>query len=210
MNPREVHSTGFNPRQLPTITYTLQNISMSLATMVTSTASFFFTISFILPLSLLRAFIPRQKIIQSIEAKNAGEAESANVPKNKVVLIVGASRGIGFNVLKQYASDPDTVIIAASRSIGMFLKYNSYGITLDDSRRPPFAESLRKAVIELGDTAATIQCAEVDLTAHKKQLVESIKALDRQYGPITHLYEVSGISNHLKDHTHWGLVCRVC
>ncbi|KAH9476371.1 putative oxidoreductase YxjF [Psilocybe cubensis] len=126
-------------------------------------------------MSVIRTLMPTKYLQTSGKAALEG--------KNKVVLIVGASRGIGFNVLKQYANDPDTVIIAASKSI----------------------ESIRKAVIDLGDTPAIIQCAEIDLTASKKQLVDSIKSLDKQYGPITHLYEVSGISNHLKDSSAWGL-----
>ena len=69
------------------------------------------------------------------------------------------------------------------------------------------SDSLRKAVIELGDTRAIIQCSELDLTTSKKQLAENIRSLDKQYGPVTHLYEVSGISNHLKDGAQWGLVC---
>ncbi|KAF9556928.1 NAD(P)-binding protein [Agrocybe pediades] len=182
MNTAEVHKIGLNPRQIPTLSYTMQNIAISIATMIASTMSLLFTVSVILPLSILRSFLPRERIMLASE-KNHTTGVDGHAPRKKVVLIVGASRGIGFNVLKQYASEPDTVIIAASRSI----------------------ESLRKAVIEIGDTVATIQCAEIDLTASKKQLVDSIKVLDRQYGPITHLYEVSGISNHLKASSQWGL-----
>jgi hypothetical protein len=36
--------------------------------------------------------------------------------------------------------------------------------------------------------------------------VETINELDKTHGPITHLYEVNGVSNHLKDSTQWGLV----
>ncbi|KAF9481056.1 NAD(P)-binding protein [Pholiota conissans] len=168
----EVFRTKLMPRQIPTVAYTVQNILISIASIISSIASFLFTLWIILPLSMIRAVIPAN-MLQSINSEG----------KNKVVLIVGASRGIGFSVLKQYADDPDTVIIAASRSI----------------------ESLRKAVIELGDTLAIIQCAELDLTAQKKQIAENVRAIDKSYGPITHLYEVSGISNHLKEGTPWGL-----
>lgn len=38
--------------------------------------------------------------------------------RNKVILVLGASRGIGFNVVKQYANESGTVVIAASSSMG--------------------------------------------------------------------------------------------
>lgn len=67
-------------------------------------------------------------------------------------------------------------------------------------------DSLRQAIIELGDTAATVKCTEIDLTATPKQLEAAIRELDKHHGPFTHLFEVSGISNHIKDTQPWGLV----
>lgn len=180
-------------RHVPTLPYAIQNVLMSVASIIAATLSLIFTMSIVLPLSIARVVLPNSFFRRDIPGG-----------RGKVVLIVGASRGIGFNVLKQYADEPDTVIIAASRSIG---KHN-WAITFPQ-RLIFFSlpDSLRKAVIELGDTRAIIQCAELDLTTSKKQLAESIRSLDKQYGPVTHLYEVSGISNHLKDGAQWGLVC---
>ncbi|KAF5327265.1 hypothetical protein D9619_003938 [Psilocybe cf. subviscida] len=176
--PPEIHShLHFSMRQIPTIGYTLQNMAMSLAAVAASAASFFVTTFFFLPLAVVRTVLARFPGGMLMGNRHA------MTDVNKVILIVGASRGIGFNVLKQYADDPNAVIVAASRSV----------------------DSLRKAVIELGDTRATIQCAEIDLTASPKQLAQAIRVLDKQYGPFTHLFEVSGISNHLKDSQPWGL-----
>ncbi|KDR69916.1 hypothetical protein GALMADRAFT_76617 [Galerina marginata CBS 339.88] len=167
-NNPELGLTSLLPRHIPTVGYTIQNILISLTTLASSAASLFFTLCFILPLSLLRAFIPRSLLIP--------RGRTAEVMrKNKVVLIIGASRGIGFGVLKQYVNEPDTVIIAASKSI----------------------ELIRKAVIELGYTRATLQCTELDLTVPKKQVVDNLRNIDKKYGPVTHLYAVSGISTQL-------------
>jgi len=61
-------------------------------------------------------------------------------------------------------------------------------------------------VVQLGDTAASLQCTELDLTGTRKQITERIRDLDKQYGPITHLYEVSGITTHLNQNQAWGSV----
>ncbi|KAF8953086.1 hypothetical protein BDZ97DRAFT_1680111 [Flammula alnicola] len=168
----EINTTKLSPRHIPTLSYAIQNILISIASIISSMTSFFFTVSVILPLSILRLFIP---------------ADFLRVPSTqgsrRVILIVGASRSIGLNVLKQYADDPDAVIIAASSSI----------------------DSIRNVVVGLGDTRATVQCTEVDLSLSRKQVADNIRSLDKQYGPITHLYQVSGISNHLKDNNSWGL-----
>ncbi|KAJ3517044.1 hypothetical protein NLJ89_g762 [Agrocybe chaxingu] len=167
----EVNLTDLLPHQIPSVAYTIQNMWISLSAMVLAMASFFFTLWVVLPLSMTRPFFPKPK-------PSLPETET-----KKVVLIIGASQGIGFSILKQYADEPDTVIVAASRSI----------------------DSVRSMAIELGDTVAMLKCAEVDLSGTRKQISEVIKSLDKLYGPISHLYEVSGISSHVKDHGVWGL-----
>lgn len=39
---------------------------------------------------------------------------------NRVVLVFGASGGIGFNVVKEYAGESGTMVIAASSSMGKY------------------------------------------------------------------------------------------
>lgn len=94
-------------RHVPTLPYAIQNVLMSVASIIAATLSLIFTMSIVLPLSIARVVLPNSFFRRDIPGG-----------RGKVVLIVGASRGIGFNVLKQYADEPDTVIIAASRSIG--------------------------------------------------------------------------------------------
>ncbi|KAF5335280.1 hypothetical protein D9611_011762 [Ephemerocybe angulata] len=184
-------------RRIPTLDYTLQNIFMSLATLVVATASLILTSAVILPLSLLRSVLPKQMLMQ----KGADVVEA----KGKVVLIVGASRGIGMEVLKTYVPEPGTTVIAVSKNTAPHnFKYRSLPsnlILMYDN-----ADFLRNALITLGDTPATLQMATIDLSANHKEIARAITELDKTYGPITHLYAIAGISNHLKDSSPWGLV----
>lgn len=108
MDPQELKKSGIvSTRQIPTLPFTLQNIAISFASVIAATASLSFTVSVMLPLATCRAILPTHMFRSAIPEG-----------RNKVVLIVGASRGIGFNVMKQYAGESDTVVIAASRSMG--------------------------------------------------------------------------------------------
>ena len=62
-----------------------------------------------------------------------------------------------------------------------------------------FLDSAKKVIDEMGDPQATLQPAEVDISGPMKAVADAIRALDSQYGPITHLYEVTGTSAHIKD-----------
>lgn len=115
--PPEIHNQiHFSMRQIPTVGYTLQNMAMSLAAVAASAASFFVTAFFVLPLAVFRTALTRVPSGMS----------TSTMDTKKVILIVGASRGIGFNVLKQYADDPNAVIVAASRSIGKSFYHGQY------------------------------------------------------------------------------------
>ena len=72
------------------------------------------TASIILPLSILRLFVPSQAKAEALVAKRGFDT----LNQRKVVLIVGASRGIGYNVVREYAMEEGTTIIAISRSQG--------------------------------------------------------------------------------------------
>jgi len=130
---RRSNSTSMSPRQIPSVSYTVQNLLISLATIVVSSISFLFTLFVFLPLACLRALLPLSMITlkgvigssQGItNGKNTGvdvekqKVRLSELRRNKVVLVLGASRGIGFNLVKQYANEKDTVIIAASSSMG--------------------------------------------------------------------------------------------
>ena len=49
------------------------------------------------------------------------EERLSELRSNKVVLVLSAARGIGFNIVKQYASEEGTVVIAASSSVGKYI-----------------------------------------------------------------------------------------
>ncbi|TFK22722.1 NAD(P)-binding protein [Coprinopsis marcescibilis] len=163
------------PRWIPTIEYTVQNMMISMATIVAACASLFFTSMVVLPLAFTRALFSRRSLTLL--------PPPASLKRGKVVLIVGASRGIGLEVLKQYCPEPGTTVIAVSKN----------------------ADSMRNALIQLGDTPATLQMETIDLAGSPKAIAEAISILDEKYGPISHLYAISGISNHLKDGTPWNV-----
>lgn len=172
----EAHSLFSDMRTIPTLSYTFQNILMSLGILVVSFFSLAFTLIVILPLSVVRGLMPRDMLTKapsSVEMRKRG----------KVVLIVGASRGIGMEVLKQYVPEPNTTVIAVAKD----------------------EDHLRSAIVHLGDTPATIQMETIDLAGSSKDIGRAVEELDRQYGPISHMYAISGISNHLKNDTPLNL-----
>ena len=112
--------------------------------------------------------------------------------RNKVVFILNASRGVGFNFVEQYANEPGTVVIAGSSSMG---KHTSVSVPTVDRVRW-VADILRNSTMSLGDTPASIQCEEeLNLTWPHQKLADRIRAMGQQNGPITHLFEVGGLPN---------------
>ena len=57
-------------------------------------------------------------------------------------------------------------------------------------------DNLRQAIVLLGPTPATIQMETIDLSGSPKEIARAVEELDRQYGPISHMYAISGVSNH--------------
>ncbi|KAJ2928685.1 hypothetical protein H1R20_g8359, partial [Candolleomyces eurysporus] len=166
-------------RKVPTLEYAFQNILVSIATVISASLSLTLTALVVLPLSALRAIVQKgdSGILTLIPPEECTK-------RGKVVLIVGASRGIGFEVLKQYVPEPNTTVIAVSKD----------------------ADSLRNAIIRLGDTPATVQMETLDIgTNSPKEISKIINEWDEKYGPISHLYAISGISNHIKDGSPWNM-----
>jgi hypothetical protein len=115
------------------LSYALQNLLISLFTTITSSASFFFTLFVILPLACLRTLLPHnffvlRGVIGSpqgiVNGENGGtdmereKVRLSQLRRNRVILVLGASRGIGFNVVKQHANEENTSVIATSSSMG--------------------------------------------------------------------------------------------
>jgi hypothetical protein len=46
----------------------------------------------------------------------------------------------------------------------------------------------------------------IDLSGSLKDIARAVEEIDLQYGPISHMYAISGISNHLKNETAFNLV----
>lgn len=45
-----------------------------------------------------------------------------------------------------------------------------------------------------------------DLSRNTKSIARAIEEIDAKYGPISHLYAIAGISNHVKDESAWDMV----
>ncbi|PFH49842.1 hypothetical protein AMATHDRAFT_86179 [Amanita thiersii Skay4041] len=166
-------------RQIPPTSYTLQNILISMSTIVLSVSSLMFTTVIVLPLSIARVLIPRR--IKANALSSRCDTNTRN--QRKVVLIIGASRGIGYGVVREYAVETGTTIIAVSKTM----------------------ENLKGMATELGPTNARLILKNLDISGSPGEIAQTVKQLDEECGPITHLYAISGISNHLDDKRPWNL-----
>lgn len=108
--PHELKAASIRPRWVPTVSYTIQNIFLNIGTITGAFGSLLFTIGVVLPMACIRATFMRTSVIPPTESLRRG----------KVVLIVGASSGIGLEVLKQYCPEPDTTVIAVSDHAGEY------------------------------------------------------------------------------------------
>ncbi|EKM74757.1 hypothetical protein AGABI1DRAFT_116734 [Agaricus bisporus var. burnettii JB137-S8] len=61
------------------------------------------------------------------------------------------------------------------------------------------------ALASLGPTNASIHLKQINLKDASKIIKKAIGDIDKTYGPLTHLYAVSGISNHLDPDSPWDL-----
>ncbi|EAU86387.2 hypothetical protein CC1G_05381 [Coprinopsis cinerea okayama7 len=171
----EFTDTNLQPRWIPTVGYAIQNALISFATLVVSFASLIVTCSVVFPLSFYRTLLAR-RTVTLIPPRES-------LKRGKVVLIVGASRGIGLEVLKQYCNEPETTVIAVSKT----------------------ADVLESALGSLGDVPATLRSAALDLAGPSRSIVDIVNRLDQEYGPVSHLYAISGITNYTEDESPWDL-----
>lgn len=106
----EVKNSRFMARSIPSVEFTMQNILMSIGTLACSFGTLMTSVFVFLPLSVLRSLMPKGFLTLV--------PSEGSLKKGKVVLIVGASRGIGMEVLKQYVPEPNTTVIAVARDKG--------------------------------------------------------------------------------------------
>ncbi|KAF8635106.1 hypothetical protein AX15_000545 [Amanita polypyramis BW_CC] len=166
-------------RRIPPLSYTIQNILISISTIVSSVSSLLLTTTAILPLSVARTFVPSQAKAEALVARRGADTRN----QRKVVLIVGASRGIGYNVVREYSKEEGTTIIAVFRSM----------------------ESLEAMATDIGPMRASLRLEALDISVPPSKIMQTISEWDRTYGPITHVYAVSAISNHLDDERPYDL-----
>jgi hypothetical protein len=112
-------------RRIPPLSYAVQNLFFSAATVLAAYVSLGLTFFIVLPLSLARMVLLLARDAYLYQQR---QKQSQDKPKNKkkVVLVVGATHGIGLNIIKQYArgyDDANVTIIALSRSNGASLIY---------------------------------------------------------------------------------------
>lgn len=104
-------------RRIPPVGYTLQNIIISIGTMISSIAALCFTMSFVLPLSLLRRSVPARTLSLAATAGKDFKLDEV-LTRGKVVLVGGVTREMGYDIIMQYANDKDTTIIVLAQTAG--------------------------------------------------------------------------------------------
>jgi hypothetical protein len=122
------------------MSHTFQNILISIGIIVVSSLSLLFTLFCILPLSVFRAFRSEENL--SLTATSVEEAREffGRHDERKMVLIVGASTMVGFELLKLYAVEREARIIAVSSGSGeFFILFFRKKIHLIVSRSPEIA-----------------------------------------------------------------------
>ncbi|TFK34343.1 hypothetical protein BDQ12DRAFT_613708 [Crucibulum laeve] len=163
----------FSPRNIPPLTYTLQNIVIALSSLLVALFSLLLTVVVFLPLSFLRACTPTESL----------KHNNTPLPQKEVVLVVGASHGIGYNVVRQYVNRPNTTIIAVSRHMG--------------TPRCDACTTSTKATSNIH-----LEVLDIGSSNPRTVVVNEIQELDKKYGPITRLYAKSGITT---GEDAWGL-----
>jgi len=152
-------------RQIPPLSYTLQNILISCATVLVALFSLGITFAIFLPISCIRFLITLPFALSKKDRIKLGD-------QHRNILIIGASHGIGRSILEQYASEPETSIVAVSRD----------------------REALEDAKASLGsDSPAKIHVETLDIgNTSASEIQSAIKNWEGRYGPFTHVYSVAG------------------
>lgn len=122
---RNPDASHFTLRRIPPIGYTFQNVMISLGTIVSSFAALFFTMLCVVPLSILRIFLPARSLSLTATAGKDFKLGEA-LAKGRVVLVVGGTGDMGYNIIMQYANDKDTTIIALAQTAGEYRHHCAY------------------------------------------------------------------------------------
>ena len=129
-------------RIIPPLSYAVQNILLSISTILGASASLGVTLFFVVPSSIVRMvlLLARDAYIYTQRKQNQDHLPADRPKKRKIVLVVGATHGIGLNIVQQYANATDggpVSIIAVGQSNGMLLCriYALVESTIDRSSR---------------------------------------------------------------------------
>ena len=73
--------------------------------------------SFVLPLSILRRSVPARTLSLAVTAGKDFKLDEV-LTRGRVVLVVGVTREMGYDIIMQYANDKDTTIIGLAQTAG--------------------------------------------------------------------------------------------
>ncbi|KAF9527950.1 hypothetical protein CPB83DRAFT_855495 [Crepidotus variabilis] len=157
---------------IPSMTTTVQNLLVSLGTLLSAIISLWVTFAIFLPLSCVKAITPNifwTRLTRKDTAIHHMQSETSE--QSKTILILDGSQGLGFGLVAKYVTEPNATVIAATNDI----------------------ETLRNAILDPSAPQADnaiVQCTSLDLAGPRKTIVETLKKIDKEYGPINHLYVV--------------------
>ncbi|CAH7682174.1 hypothetical protein BY996DRAFT_1799722 [Phakopsora pachyrhizi] len=173
---------------LPTLSYAMENMTVSVATLFTSIVDCLMTLYIWIPLGLMRTFTSSviDPFLQTIGSPD--HSPQAHYTRARVVVISGASSGIGAGLVATYAN-PNTVLILLGRNEG---------------RLNETAKMARSAGCKALETHS-IDFAHTDAENSIKKLMQNVH---QKYGSIDILLSVAGLSAFTDDDPHgpeqWG------
>lgn len=172
----------------PRFSYAIENLIVSVATLFVSLADCLLTLYVWTPLGLIHSFLhhvvhPFLEVIRS-----QPEHQRLNRPRGKVIVISGASSGIGASLVRLYA-EPENVLILLARN---------------PSRLNQVAKLARGA----GSKAVEIHSIDYSHEGAENSIKQAIQGAHRKYGSIDIVFSVAGTVTFTDDDPHgpepWG------
>ena len=114
----ELEDPKITMRRFPPLSHTFQNIFTSLFAICAALCSLVFTIFCILPLSVFRSFRPKEDLSLAVTSTPQAHHFFGAHDELKTVLIVGASRLVGFELIKLYSVEKTTKVVAVCPGAG--------------------------------------------------------------------------------------------
>ncbi|KIJ57289.1 hypothetical protein M422DRAFT_238881 [Sphaerobolus stellatus SS14] len=157
-------------RQLPPLSYTLQNLLISVASAIGSILSFIFTLIVYLPASLVRTIAYLPSTIHGLFRRKWINLSD----RSRNILVIGASEGLGKQIVEEYIIDPDTTIVAVSR--------HTEGL-----------EEMRRALSAPREFVAKVHFETLDIgTVPPANIHHTMTKWQDRYGAFSHVFSVTG------------------